>query len=124
MRKLEVRNLDDLHSFLRAPERDWSTIILLGLDLRSPGLDDALLKEDLHQRTAFLGCQMSPSLTRKLVSLGALVMPARSGLAFNPFRTLLYDAGELLRNYRAKDPASYLETLDWTLRSRTRSMST
>ena len=114
MRKLEVRNLDDLHSFLRLPERDWSRIILLGLDLRSPGIDDALLTEDLDQRTAFLGCWMSLALTRKLISLGALVMPARPGLDFNPFRTVLYDADELLRGYRAKDPATYLQTPDWT----------
>ncbi len=114
MRKLEVRNLDDLHSFLRLPERDWSKITLLGLDLRSPGLDDALLTEDLDQRTAFLGCRMSLALTRKLISLGALVMPGRPGLDFNPFRTVLYDADELLRGYRAKDPATYLQTSDWT----------
>lgn len=114
MRKLEIRSLDDLRSFLLLPERDWSTIILLGLDLRYPDLDDALLKEDLDPRTAFLGCSMSPALTRKLVSLGALVMPARPGLVFNPFRTVLYGAHELLRGYRSEDPATYLRTPDWT----------
>lgn len=114
MRKLEVRDLDDLRSFLRLPERDWSTITLLGLDLRSPGIDHALLTEELDQRTAFLGCRMSMALTRKLISLGALVMAGRPGLEFDPFRTVLYDAHELLRGYRGKDPTTYQRTPDWT----------
>ena len=113
MRKLEVRNLDDLRSFLRTPEREWSRIILLGLDLKDSDVDQALLTEDLDQRTAFLGCQMSLALTRKLISLGALVMPARAGLDFNPFITVLYGAHELLKGYDSLDPGTYLQTPDW-----------
>lgn len=113
MRKLEVRDLDELRSFLRTPEREWSRNILLGLDLRDPGLDHALLTEDLDARTAFLGCRMSLALTRKLISLGALVMPARGGLVFNPFTTVLYVANELLAGYTPKSPQTYLETPDW-----------
>ena len=45
MRKHEVRTEDDFRSFLRNPNRDWSRVILLGLDLRAADLDDALLIE-------------------------------------------------------------------------------
>ena len=113
MKKIEVRTLDDLRSFLRNPERDWSTLILLGLDLTSPGLDDALLTEDLHLGTSFLGCPMSPALARKVATLGALVLPVRSGLAFDPFRTVLYDAQDLLQGFDPARPETYVETPDW-----------
>jgi predicted Rossmann-fold nucleotide-binding protein len=109
----DLRTLDDLLSFLRTPEHDWSKIILLGLDLRPPDLDDALLKEEFDPRTAFLGCSMSGALARKVASAGALVVPARPGLPFNPFRTRVYEAGDLLKGYDSGEAASYLKTPDW-----------
>lgn len=113
MRKHEVRTEEDLRSFLRDPNRDWSGVILLGLDLRAVDLDDAFLIEELDARASFLGCQMSAALSRKLASLGALVVPGRSGLEFDPFRGALYDASELLRGYRSAAPETYLQTPDW-----------
>jgi len=111
--KIDLRSLDDLLSFLRTHEPDWSRINLLGLDLRPVDLDDALLKQEFDPRTAFLGCQMSAALARKAVSAGALVVPARAGLPFNAFRSELYRATDLLKGYAPGDPATYLETPDW-----------
>lgn len=113
MRKHEVRTQDDFRSFLRKPDRDWSSVILLGLDLRPADLDDALLLEDLDARASFLGCRMSAALSRKLASLGALVLPGRPGLEFDPFRTTVYEASELLSGYRAVEPSTYSATPDW-----------
>jgi predicted Rossmann-fold nucleotide-binding protein len=109
----DLRTLDDLRGFLLAHEPDWSRINLLGLDLRAHVLDDALLKQEFDSGTAFLGCQMSPSLARKVVSAGALVIPARPALPFNAFKSEVYRAGDLLRDYDPKDPATYLGTPDW-----------
>ena len=111
--KKDLRTPEDLLAFLRIPDRDWSRINLLGLDLRPPELDDDLLREEFDTRTAFLGCSMTGALARKVASSGALVIPGRPGLPFNPFRTGMYSASGLLQGYRATDPASYLETPDW-----------
>lgn len=113
MIKIDLRTLDDLFSFLRADEPDWSRINLLGLDLRAVDIDDALLKQEFDPRTAFLGCLMSSALARKAVSAGALVVPARPGLPFNAFRSELYRAADLLKGYVRQDPETYLQTPDW-----------
>ncbi len=111
---MDLRTLDDLRGFLRTPEPDWSRINLLGLDLRSHVLDDALLKQEFDSGTALLGCQMSPSLARKVVSAGALVVPARPALPFNAFRSEVYRAQDLLKDYDPRDAQTYLRTPDWT----------
>lgn len=113
MARQDLRTLDDLRGFLRMPEPDWSRINLLGLDLLSPDLDDALLKQEFQSGTAFLGCRMSPELARKVISAGALVVPSRPSLPFDAFRSAVYRAHELLRDYDPKDPATYLRTPDW-----------
>jgi predicted Rossmann-fold nucleotide-binding protein len=111
--KIDLRRLDDLLTFLRAPEPEWSRINLLGLDLRAVDIDDAMLKQEFDPRTAFLGCLMSHALARKAVSAGALVVPARKGLPFNAFRSELYRSADLLRGYARQHPATYLQTPDW-----------
>lgn len=113
MRKHEVRTEDDFRSFLRNPDRDWSRVILLGLDLLAADLDHALLIEELDARASFLGCRMSAAVSRKLASLGALVVPGRPGLEFDPFRTTVYDSAELLRGYRPQEPDTYRTAPDW-----------
>ena len=113
MPRSELRHLDQLIDFLGSSERDWSQITLQALDLRPPHLDDAILKEELTSGTAFLGCLMTPSLARKAVSAGALLLPARPELPFNAFRGSLYDAAGLLNGYDAEQPATYLQTPDW-----------
>ncbi|MBX7187029.1 MAG: hypothetical protein K1Y01_17955 [Vicinamibacteria bacterium] len=113
MARRDIRTLDDLRGFLRAPEPDWSRINLLGLDLRAHHLDDALLKQEFDRGAAFLGCQMSPSLARKVVSAGALVIPSRPALPFDAFRSGLYRARDLLAGYEPSEPESYLRTPDW-----------
>jgi predicted Rossmann-fold nucleotide-binding protein len=109
----DLRSLDDLRAFLRIEDPDWKRVNLLGLDLRAHVLDDAMLKQQFDRGTAFLGCPMSPSLARKAVSAGALVVPARPSLPFNAFRSALYGADELLRDYAPGNPDSYLRTPDW-----------
>jgi predicted Rossmann-fold nucleotide-binding protein len=109
----DLRSLDDLRAFLRTTDPEWPKVNLLGLDLRAHVLDDAMLKQQFDRGTAFLGCPMSPSLARKAVSSGALVIPARPSLPFNAFRSELYRADELLRGYAPQDPESYLKTPDW-----------
>ena len=113
MTKKDLRSVDGLRTFLLSPEPDWSRVNLLGLDLRPHDLDDALLKQEFDRGTAFLGCQMSPSLARKVVSAGALVVPARPTLPFNAFRSALYGASDLLRDYEPQRPDTYLRTPDW-----------
>ncbi len=113
MARRDLRSLDDLRGFLRTHEPDWSRINLLGLDLRSDNLDDALLKQEFDYGTAFLGCQMSPSLARKVVSAGALVVPGRPALPFNAFRSEVYRARDLLKDYTPEKPETYLRTPDW-----------
>ena len=113
MTKKDLRSLASLFDFLRTPARDWSRIILLGLDLSSPGLADALLREEFDERTAFLGCAMTGALARKVAAAGSLVIPAPPGLPFNPFRSEVYQAADLLRGYGPADPSTYLATPDW-----------
>jgi len=113
MTRREFRSAEALTDFLRAEDRDWSTVILLGLDLTPSAMDDALLREEFNARTAFLGCAMSPALARKVAAAGALVIPDRPGLPFNPFRGEVYRASDLLRGFRPGEPGSYLETPDW-----------
>lgn len=113
MTKQEIRSLPALFRFLQTPDRDWSAVILVGLDLRAPGLDDALLREEFDYGTAFLGCSLSGSLGRKVASAGSLVIPNRPGLPFNPFRGEVYKASDLLTGFVPGDPASYLATPDW-----------
>ena len=111
--KQDLRSLDDLRAFLLTHEPDWSRINLLGLYLRSHVFDDALLKQEFQPGTAFLGCEMSPAFARKVVSAGALVIPARSTLPFNAFRSEVYRAHDLLEGYAPGDPETYLKTPDW-----------
>ena len=113
MLRIELRTTDHLFDFLRTPEREWSQVTLQALDLRPPAIDDALLKEELDARTAFLGCRMSGALARKAVSAGALILPARPQLPFDAFRTSLYDEAELLRGYDPEKQFTYLGTPDW-----------
>lgn len=110
--KRDLRTSVELRAYLDAPERDWSRINLLGLDLRAPEIDLALLQEEFDSRTAFLGCVMTGALARKVASAGALVIPGRPG-PFNPFRSQVYTAADLLASYVPQDPASYFETPDW-----------
>lgn len=113
MNKKDLRSTDDLLDWLRESEPDWGRVNLLGLDLRPAALEDALLKQEFAPGTAFLGCAMSAALARKAVAAGALVVPARAGLAFNPFRGACYRSADLLEGYSPRDPASYLGTPDW-----------
>ena len=111
--RTELRHLDDVFAFLRTPDREWSRTTLQALDLRAPDVDDALLLEELDRGTAFLGCLMSGALARKAVSAGALLLPPRPALPFNPFRSTLYGEADLLRGFDPKDPSTYLQTIDW-----------
>ena len=56
---------------------------------------------------------MSGALARKVASAGALVIPARPELPFEPFRTGTYRAGDLLKGYSRTDPSTYQATPDW-----------
>ena len=109
----DLRTIEDLRTFLRHHEPDWSRVNLVGLDLRRPDIDDAMLMQEFSPRTAFLSCLMSPALSRKAVSADALVVPTRTGLTFNPFRSALYRAQDLLAGYAPNDPDTYLGTPDW-----------
>lgn len=113
MGKKDLRSRDELFEWLRTREPDWGRINLLGLDLSLPDIDDALLKQEFSAHTAFLGCSMSDALARKAVAAGSLVVPARAGLAFNPFRSTCYRSTDLLQGYSPRDPKSYLATPDW-----------
>ena len=113
MTRRDLRSREALFDFLRTTERDWSFVNLLGIDLESPDIDDALLREEFAERTAFLGCAMSGALARKVASSGALLIPDRPGLPFDSFRGHLYRAEDLFAGYDASDPASYRRTPDW-----------
>jgi predicted Rossmann-fold nucleotide-binding protein len=116
MRRLarqDIRGIEGLRTFLKNHEPDWSRVNLVGLDLRRPDIDDAMLMQEFGSGTAFLSCQMTAALARKAVAADALVVPTRPGLAFNPFRAELYRAHDLLAGYRADDPDTYLATPDW-----------
>jgi predicted Rossmann-fold nucleotide-binding protein len=101
-----------LWDFLQLAERDWSDVNVVGLDLRAPQIDDALLREEFTSKTAFVGCAMSGAVARKVASAESLVIPGRPG-PFNPFRGRMYEAAELLAGFDASDPASYFLTPDW-----------
>ncbi len=113
MTKKNLRSIAELSAFLQTQDRDWSRVILLGPDLRSAEIDDALLREEFDPQTAFLGCAMSGALARKVAAAGSLVIPARPGLPFNPFRSELYRAEDLLAGFVPSDPLTYLATRDW-----------
>jgi predicted Rossmann-fold nucleotide-binding protein len=108
----EIRSPQDLRDFLRSTDRDWSNVNVVGLDLREPQIDDALLREEFTATTAFVGCAMGGALARKVASAEALVIPGRTG-PFDPFRGRMYEAAELLARFDAADPATYFDTPDW-----------
>jgi predicted Rossmann-fold nucleotide-binding protein len=113
MTKKDLRSFAQLFDFLQTQDRQWSKVILLGLDLRPAEIDDALLREEFDPQTAFLGCAMSGALARKVAAAGSLVIPARPGLPFNPFRSEVYRAEDLLTGFVPADPSTYLATRDW-----------
>ena len=113
MTKKDLRSFAQLFAFLQTQDRQWSKVILLGLDLRPAEVDDALLREEFDPQTAFLGCAMSGALARKVAGAGSLVIPARPGLPFNPFRSEVYRAEDLLTGFAPADPSTYLATRDW-----------
>ena len=113
MKSTDLRSIAALRAFLSSSDRDWARVNVLGLDLRSGDVDDALLREEFDSRTAFLGCAMTGSLARKIGASGALLIPARPGLPFDSFRSGLYRAEDLLRDYDPANPSTYLETPDW-----------
>ena len=111
-KKRDLRTLDELREFLANPQREWSEVNLLGLDLRAPAVDDALRLEDIGRGASFLGCRMAPDLGLKLQAAGSLVIPGRDDLPFNPFRPDLYRAAELFAGYDPDVPSTYRDTPD------------
>src|SRR5579883_3256206 len=80
-----------------ALDKDFSCTVVKGVDLRNSNVD-------WHQvnvrGTLFIGCQLK-SLADELVLRegGARVFPPITGLPYDPFRSTLYTADELIAGY-------------------------
>jgi predicted Rossmann-fold nucleotide-binding protein len=111
MKKTEIESQAELQVHLSQPDRVWRGVILQGLDLRP--LDAALAGEVLTDSTSFLGCQLGPAVAGLAVAAGAMVIPPRLGLAFDPFRAGPYTWRELFSGFQPGLPDSYYQSLDW-----------
>ncbi|HEY1081201.1 MAG TPA: hypothetical protein VGE29_03010 [Prosthecobacter sp.] len=109
--KIEIDSLEKLETYLNLPGRTWERVILQGLDLVT--LDDILGPEVMAATTSFLGCVLGPRLASGAARSGALIIPPRPGLDFDPFRTTLYRWSDLLDRFDAKTPESYRNCRDW-----------
>ena len=115
MTKTTIEELSELNAFLADPARDWSKIILLGMDLSFGPVAQVLLREK-PKGAVLIGCIAQPALAARFARHGALIVPRPlDSIGFAPFRTTLYNAGSLLGGFDPASPdASYRRTYDWT----------
>ncbi|MGE0411647.1 MAG: LOG family protein [Verrucomicrobiales bacterium] len=109
--KTEIETISELRSYLQNPDRDWQNVILQGLNLT--GLDNEFAGETFVATTTFLGCSLGSIVAAKAGSAGAMVIPPRPGLHFDPFRGSVYRWSDLLDVYQSSTPDSYRQCKDW-----------
>jgi predicted Rossmann-fold nucleotide-binding protein len=111
MKKVEIETIDELNQYLKTSGHDWQGVVVQGLDLTA--LDEALELESISATTSFIGCTLGSQLAAAAGLAGALMIPTRPGLAFNPFRSEVYVWTDLLNCYDRNNPESYRLCTDW-----------
>ncbi len=107
--RVELESIKDVQSRLADPEATWHNVVLQGVDLAS--VDSQLAQRQLSG-CVFLGCSLGPAVAQ--AATDCVVFPRMQDLAFDPYRSALYRADDLLNGFRPADPkASYERTMDW-----------
>ncbi|HEV2637272.1 MAG TPA: hypothetical protein VGX23_19120 [Actinocrinis sp.] len=103
---MEIESLEDFDGYLRTSGGDLTGCRVQGVDLTSRGYE---LRTADVQDAAFLGCEISDTVSGDLRHRGAMVFPPVPHLPFNPYRATLYTAAEL---FAGIDEKPYEETPD------------
>ena len=103
----EIHELTELDRQLATG--DLRGCVLQGLDLSGRG--DGLARAEVTGLVV-LGCRLPDAGVADLIGRGAVVFPSLPELPFNPYRSRLYDPGELFEVFDPGDPCSYCRTLD------------
>ena len=105
---LEIHTLVELSTYLDK-HRSLKDVVVQSVDVSS--IVEAVVAAKI-ENTVFLGCQIPDDALCSLVKVGAHIFPALTGLPFNPYQPVLYNAKSLFDGFDGKDPCSYCKTLD------------
>lgn len=104
----EIHSLEELSAHL-GDTQSLQNIVVQSVDLSS--LRNEVLAATIDN-TVFLGCVLPDEILSSVVNQGAQVFPKLTGLPFNPYQPVLYNAGSLFDGFDADDPCSYCNTSD------------
>ena len=105
---LEIHTLVELSTYLDE-HRSLKDVVVQSVDVSS--IVEAVVAAKI-ENTVFLGCQIPDDALCSLVKLGAHIFPTLTGLPFNPYQPVLYNAKSLFNGFDSNDPCSYCKTLD------------
>ena len=103
---MEIESLEDFDSYLRTSGGDLTGCRVQAVDLTARGYE---LRTANVDGAAFLGCEISETVSGDLRHRGAMVFPPVPHLPFDPYRSRLYTSAEL---YAGIDEKPYEETPD------------
>ena len=104
----EIHTLDELVRHFDEHQSLKDTVVQ-SVDVSSVTEDILSAKID---NTVFLGCDIPGDAQCTLINRGALIFPTLTGLPFNPYQPVLYNAETLFADFNSEHPCSYCETLD------------
>lgn len=105
---LEIHTLEELAAHLTR-HRSLQNVVIQSVDLSS--LQTEVLAATIDN-SVFLGCTIADDALCALMKRGAHVFPTLTGLPFNPYQPVLYNAETLFDGFDADDPCSYCDTSD------------
>ena len=105
---LEIHTLGELLTYLDE-HQSLKDVVVQSVDVSS--IVEAVVAAKI-ENTVFLGCQIPDDALCSLVKVGAHVFPVLTGLPFNPYQPVLYNAKSLFDGFDSNDPCSYCKTLD------------
>lgn len=121
--RTELESLAAVQDRLEALNATWHDVVIQSVDLRQL---DAQLSQVAIAGCHFLGCDLGPLVAAAAAqsqnqvdpTKRCLVFPKMPWLPFNPYRSALYQAEELVGKIPLKDPnqakAVYEGSVDWT----------
>jgi predicted Rossmann-fold nucleotide-binding protein len=103
---VEIESLEQFDSYVSRHPGTLAGCRIQAVDLRERGWE---LRSSDVEDAAFLGCELTESVSADLRQRGALVFPKTPHLPFDPYRVRLYSPEEL---YEGVDTLSYDQTPD------------
>lgn len=104
----EIHSIEELTAHLGKTHSLKDTVVQ-SVDLST--LKNEVLSATIDN-TVFLGCVLPDEVLASVVNQGAQVFPKLTGLPFNPYQPILYNAATLFDGFDHRDPCSYCDTSD------------